>query len=117
MGTAERRNEIIRLLCRRRYESIPNLAREFGVSARTVQRDIEILSLTFPIYTKAGRYDGGVYVLDGYFIDRMYMTEEELSVLKKLSAASQKADLLDPEEKKVLDTMISLYTKPILQKG
>lgn len=36
---------------------------EFEVSERTISRDIEELSLTKPIYTKSGRYGGGVYIL------------------------------------------------------
>ena len=59
MGTAERRNEIMRILCRRRHESISNLADEFGVSTRTILRDIEVLSIKEPIYTQCGRYGGG----------------------------------------------------------
>lgn len=39
MGTAERRTEIMRVLCRRRHETISNLADEFGVSTRTILRD------------------------------------------------------------------------------
>ena len=61
MGTAERRYEIMKILCRRRYETIRNLASEFGVSMRTVQRDIESLSRTEPIYTQTGKYGGGVF--------------------------------------------------------
>lgn len=45
MGTAERRDEIIKLLCRRRHETIPNLAFEFGVSERTIRRDIEAVTV------------------------------------------------------------------------
>ena len=56
MGTAERRYEIMKTLCRRRYETMSNLASELGVSVRTVQRDIEILSGTEPIYTQSGKY-------------------------------------------------------------
>lgn len=40
MGTAERRRKMMKILCRRRYETIGNLASEFGVSMRTIQRDI-----------------------------------------------------------------------------
>jgi len=83
MGTAERRCEIMKVLCRRRHETIYNLACEFGVSTRTIQRDIEILSATEPIYTQSGRYCGGVYVVDGYSVDRMYMDNAEIDVLKK----------------------------------
>lgn len=64
-GRAERRSEIMKLLCRRRSETIRNLAFEFEVSERTIRRDIEILSLNEPIYTQVGRYGGGVYVEEG----------------------------------------------------
>ena len=73
MGTAERRTEIMRVLCRRRHETISNLADEFGVSTRTILRDIEVLSVMEPIYTQCGRY-GGVYVTDDYSMSRMYMS-------------------------------------------
>lgn len=79
MGTAERRYEIMKLLCRRRHETIRNLASEFGVSMRTIQRDIETLSRTEPIYTQFGKYGGGVYIVEGYSLDRMYMNEQELN--------------------------------------
>lgn len=113
MGTAERRTEIMRILCRRRYEKISKLAEEFGVSTRTILRDVEVLSATEPIYTRCGRYSGGVYVTDEYSMIRMYMTEKELSVLHKLSKlADQKAICeLSIEENKLLKSIISQYTK------
>ena len=55
----------MKLLCRRRSETIRNLAFEFEVSERTIRRDIDILSLNEPIYTQVGRYGGGVYVEEG----------------------------------------------------
>lgn len=112
MGIAERRYEIMKILCRRRHETTYNLASEFGVSMRTIQRDIESLSRTEPIYTKTGRY-GGIYVVDNYFMDRTYMADRELEVLKKLYAAiDEGAPLLDEEEKKRLRDLILQYTKP-----
>ena len=114
MGTAERRREILRLLCRRRYETIGNLADEFGVSKRTIQRDIEALSISEPIYTRQGKYSGGIYVVDGYSMDRMYMDEGELYVLQKLhTAAEGQASLLTCGEKKILNSIILQYSKPI----
>ncbi len=114
MGTAERRYEIMRILCRRRYETVANLAREFGVSQRTILRDIEVLSVSEPIYTQCGRYGGGVYVTNNYQMDRMYMTKKELGVLHKLStsAAKQEVCALSEEEEKLLHLLISQYTKP-----
>lgn len=113
MGTAERRCQIMKILCRRRYETMRNLASEFGVSMRTIQRDIEVLSRTEPIFTQCGRYGGGVYVIEGYSIDRMYMTNAELDVLRKLYiAADGDTALLTGAEKDLLRSLISQYSKP-----
>jgi predicted DNA-binding transcriptional regulator YafY len=60
MGPNERRMEIIEALCRRRQDTMANLAAEFGVSVRTIKNDIDILSLSYPIETIRGRYGGGV---------------------------------------------------------
>ena len=118
MGTAERRAEIMRILCRRRHETISNLAEEFGVSKRTIQRDIDILSITEPIYTQCGRYDGGIYVTEGYVKDRMYMTEYELSVLHRLEGFAENKTVCDlnSDELLTLKNLITLYTKPIIRK-
>ncbi len=117
-GTAERRTEILRILCRKRYDTIENLAREFSVSKRTILRDIDVLSLTEPIYTKQGKY-GGVYVVDNFSVLRMYMSEKELAVLQKLSDSADTACVcsLDTAERLILKNIISQYTKPNIKKG
>lgn len=113
MGTSERRYEIMKILCRRRYETICNLAFELGVSTRTIQRDIEILSRSEPIFTQCGKYGGGVYVVEGYSMNRMYMTSKELDVLQKLYiAADEDVLLLTDDEKKLLKNLIFQYSKP-----
>lgn len=119
MGTAERRKEIMRMLCRRRHETISNLAEEFGVSTRTILRDIDVLSVAEPIYTQCGRYGGGVYVSDDYSMSRMYMTENELSILHKLSKFADKKTICDLsiEENKLLKSIISQYTKQKIERN
>ena len=114
MGATERRNAILKTLCRRRYETIGNLAMEFEVSERTIRRDIEILSYTEPIYTQTGRHAGGVYVVEGYHMDRMYMSEEEIAVLQKIkdTAYQNNSGLLLPGEAKTLERIICAYAKP-----
>ena len=113
MGTAERRNEILRILCRRRHETIENLASELAVSKRTIRRDINVLSMTYPIYTQTGKYNGGVYVMDGFFLERMYMNDTELNVLKKIYIISQNdTSLLTKQELSILNSIISTYSKP-----
>jgi len=113
LGATERRNAIMRTLCRRRHETIHNLAFEFGVSERTIRRDIDILSLTEPIYTQTGRYSGGVYVIDQYYLDKMYFEQEEELVMNKVSDFLQKTtNVLDNNELKIFKRILKEYTKP-----
>ena len=51
----DRQQQLISLLCQRRSDSIQNLAMELGVCERTIRRDIEELTLTYPIETVRGR--------------------------------------------------------------
>ena len=62
----DRQQQLISLLCQRRSDSIQNLAMELGVCERTIRRDIEELTLTYPIETVRGRYGGGVRMADWY---------------------------------------------------
>lgn len=48
MKALERRQALIETLCKRRHDKVCNLAFEFGVNERTIRRDIEQLSLSFP---------------------------------------------------------------------
>ena len=117
MGSAERRQQILRTLCRRRFETIENLAVEFGVSSRTIRRDVETLSLSAPIYTQAGRYGGGVYVMEGYDMGG-YMSDEESAVIHKLCTLGQNRlpDLLSEKEWSVLKTIQKNYCPPRMAK-
>lgn len=112
LGTAERRNVILRILCRRRHETVRNLASELGVSERTIRRDIEVLSYTEPIYTQTGRFGGGIYIMEGYSLDRMYITQEEEKVLCKLRELAHQHCLLTAQELSTFTNLIKNYTKP-----
>lgn len=66
MGASkERRRAIMEVLCARRHETRGNLAFEFGVSKRTIEYDVQSLSLEYPIYTTQGR-GGGIHVVAGF---------------------------------------------------
>lgn len=114
METAERRTALLKLLCRRRYETTKNLAMEFGVSERTIRRDIETLSLRESIYTKPGRFGGGVYVVEGYNMDKMYIGEKESAVLHKLLNFAERdpSSILSSDEICLLKKLIKEYSKP-----
>lgn len=66
MGAAERREEIMRIMFMRRHDTAENLASEFGVSVKTILRDVKALEAAYkPIYTEPGRYGGGIHIVDG----------------------------------------------------
>ncbi len=119
VGTSERRIAIMRVLCQRRYDTVRNLAYEFSVSERTIMRDIEVLSVTEPIYTKRGKYGGGVYVVDDFYINRMYMTKQEITLLEKISNCIDHREIceLDESENTLLKFIISQYKKPKRKEG
>ena len=116
METSERRAAMLKLLCRRRHETIKNLAYEFGVSERTIRRDIEVLSYSEPLYTQPGKYGGGVYVTENYQMDRLYFRETERNVLYRLldCIEHKKTCDLTEEETVIFRNLISEYTKPAL---
>ncbi len=113
MGTAERRLEIMKLLCKRRYETMSNLADEFNVSIRTIQRDIDELTFLMPIYVKSGRYAGGIYVDEDYTMDRMYMSVDEINLL--IEVKKMVSDKLSKKQNNLFNYIIKSYSKPVLK--
>lgn len=98
MGAAERRQLILDLLCQRRRETTSNLAEELGVSERTIRRDVEMLTLRYPIETVCGRYGGGVRMADWYKQDRRRLTPRQTVLLRRLAAGLQGEDLEDMKQ-------------------
>ena len=111
MGTAERRLEILKYLCRARKSTMPKLAELFGVSVRTIQRDIFEIEATFhvPLDIRCGKYDGGIYVMGDYSFDRAYMHEDELALLAKIQELVK--NQLSENENALLSRIIKTYTK------
>ena len=112
MGTAERRLEIMKQLCRERHVTMPTLAKQYNVSVRTIQRDILELTFMMPIYVKTGRYDGGVYVVDDYTMDRMYMNTAEVELLTKVKDIV--SGKLNAQENMLFEKIIKTYAKPVV---
>ena len=83
MTASERRNAILEDLCMRRYEKVSNLAFQFGVSEKTIRRDILTLSLEYPIYTAQGN-GGGIYVDKNFRLGRVYFKNEQQELLERL---------------------------------
>ena len=83
MTTTERREAILKLLCKRRFETRLIIAEEFEVSERTIDRDLFILSQKYPIYLKAGRY-GGVHIADWFNLYTVKLNPRQIVLLEKL---------------------------------
>ncbi|MDE6604817.1 MAG: DeoR family transcriptional regulator [Clostridia bacterium] len=88
----ERRQEILEVLCERRHETVDNLATEFCVAERTIRRDLEHLTLSYPIYTTQGK-GGGVHVVEGFSIGKRYLTGKQRDLLEKLKEGLNGEDL------------------------
>lgn len=93
MDAVERRQQILELLCQRRKDTMQNLAAELGVSERTIRRDVEILTRSYPLETVCGRYGGGVRVADWYHLDRQRMSPKQTALLRRLAADLRGEDL------------------------
>lgn len=104
-STTERRQALFETMCERRHETIDNLAFEFGVERRTIRRDIEILSCSYPIYTTKGT-GGGVHIMDGYRYGIRYMTNDEAKFLESVAAT------LDGDDAERMQKIISKYKLP-----
>ena len=111
MGTAERRLEILKYLCKVRKATMPQLAQIFGVSVRTIQRDILELEATFhiPIDVRCGKHNGGIYIMGDYRFDRTYMHDEEIALLCKLYELTKSQ--LNANENILFQKIIQSYSK------
>ncbi len=75
----ERLISITFMLLNRKQVSAPELAKKFGVSIRTIYRDIDTINKAgIPITSNTGR-QGGFGILDTYRIDRQVLTFKEIS--------------------------------------
>lgn len=90
MKATERGQAILEALCERRQDKLDNLAFEFNVSKSTMRNDILELSLTYPIYTVAGKYYSGVFIADDYYLGKQYLSPEQQSLLEQLSTNCDK---------------------------
>lgn len=74
----DRQLGILSILLQTETVTAPYLSEIFEVSRRTINRDIEDLCKAgIPIVTRQGK-DGGISIIDGYKIDKIMLTREEM---------------------------------------
>ena len=77
----ERLIGILSILLQRERVTAPELAEQFEVSRRTIQRDIESLCRAgIPIATAQGA-GGGISIMEGYRVDRTVLTAPEMQAI------------------------------------
>lgn len=105
MSANERRVELIKILTARRRDTVPNLAQELGVCERTILRDIEALTIEYPLVTYQGN-GGGVGVEEWYHPHKNILSREQITVLQELMANA------DEHQCEVLGGLLREYGSP-----
>ena len=91
MTANERRMALLEVLCLRRHDTRENLAFEFGVSKRTIEYDVQILSANYPIFSVQGK-GGGIYIMEGYELHRRYLSDKQSNALQELAITLPEED-------------------------
>ncbi|MGN1092837.1 MAG: DeoR family transcriptional regulator, partial [Monoglobaceae bacterium] len=91
MSMFDRRMEILLMLKRCKSITRVQLASDFSVSDDTIGRDLIALSRYVPICSKLGRY-GHIYLLDKPYKYNTYLSDNEITVLKKMMDISSEED-------------------------
>lgn len=101
--------EIIYILLEKENVTARYLAEHFGVSVRTIYRDIDILSTSnIPIYTNKGK-GGGISLLDNFVLDKSLISEDEQNQILFALQSLEKFNVND--EKILFDKMSILFNK------
>ncbi len=103
--------EITILLMSRGTVTARELADRFGVSTRTIYRDIDVLSVAgVPVYTCKGS-NGGIHLMEGYSLNKTIVNEHEADslvlALKTLQATRY------PELSATLDKLGALFKRSV----
>ena len=99
MTATERREEIMRIMIARREESMQVLARELGVTDRTIRNDVLVLTASYPLETVRGN-GGGVRLDKQYHPYRNTMTRQQTETILNLK------DRVSEEEWTVLEQLV-----------
>jgi len=101
--------EIVYILLGKRSVTAGELAERFGVSTRTIYRDIDVLSLSgIPVYTEQGK-NGGISLLPDYVLDKSILSEQEQTEI--LSALQGLASVQTADSARVLQKLSTVFNK------
>ena len=97
---------MLEYLSARRKVTNQELASEYGITRRTAMRDIEILTASVPLETVPGN-GGGVKVMDGWHSNRLYMNEEQKTLLIELR------ETLTGRQREIMESILTDFIIPV----
>lgn len=104
MRPSERQAAIWDIIFQRRFETVPNLARELGVCERTIYTDISEMGSRYPIESIVGKH-GGVYLTHEPRNIQKYLTPVQEKILRKL-LLSQPMDV-----QRILQSILNAFAR------
>ena len=106
ISTSERRLAIRDAISDRRFTTIKELMRDFGVGRETIKRDIAAISEITSFYTTPGK-GGGIHAVDGWYASKRYLTAEQEDLLERLTDGLQ-----TDSDKHLMETILSAFAMP-----
>lgn len=101
--------EIVYILLNRRSITAGELAERFGISQRTIYRDIDVLTLAgIPVYTEKGK-GGGISLLPEFVLNKSVLSEKEQNDI--LSALQSLAVIKVANTENVLNKLSAIFNK------
>ena len=104
-ATTERRQQMLEYISIHRHVQYQDLMDEFHISKKTAQRDVEILSCSYPIYTRT-TYAGGIFAMEEWYASKSYLHDDQEALLRKLLTG------LQPEDQKTMQSILDAFAKP-----
>ena len=101
-ATTERRQQMLEYISIHRHVQYQDLMDEFHISKKTAQRDVEILSCSYPIYTRT-TCAGGIFAMEGWYASKSYLHDDQEALLRKLLAG------LQPEDQKTMQSILDAF--------
>jgi len=102
--------EIIYILLHKKRVSARELAEQFGVSTRTIYRDVDTLSLAgIPVYTEKGK-GGGISLLPDFVLNKSILSEQEQNEI--LAALHGLSNIYPAETSQILRKLSTIFNRP-----
>lgn len=114
MSAAKCRQKLLQILSIRRHDTYENLAEELGVTRETIRQDVIELMRYYPVETRRGRYGGGVWIADGYYLTYNSSGKKELDA-EQIAALKRAISVVNDHDSQILNSiLIQFAPRPIV---